>query len=216
MSEPRPEFKRTLVIAKRGELAWLGHLDLARAVERALRRGALPLRFTEGFHKRIKMRLPEPLPLGVGSEAERYVVSFAQPVTPAAVVAALAGQFPRGIVLRDVVDGSQPEPKDLAVELELESSDLPRLAEALHALAPLLPTIGGAWEIVAPAAASSAGSLAIVRLTPPAGSRVSVGRFLELLRQAVPGGLALGRVHRRVAWQPGAPSLPSCAPFAPA
>jgi hypothetical protein len=221
MNQARAEYPVTVVIAKEGELCWLGHLDFARAVERALRRSGLPLSFTEGFHKRPKMRLPEPLPLGVGSEGERFVVPLAEERGAEQVAAALAGKFPRGLRIVEVRVGSWPEPLDVAVELELEAEPAGSLAAALAALQSSLPAIGGTWRRVDATNAggespSVAASPVVVRLEPPRGGRVSAGRFLELLKQGAPSGCALTRIHRRVAlgvgpvaWQAEGSSLPS-------
>jgi hypothetical protein len=216
MNLPRVEFPVTLLVAKGGELCWLGHLDFARAVERALRRSGLPLRFTEGFHKRVKMRLPEPLPLGVGSDAERFVVPLAEERAPDVVAAALAPCLPKGLALEGVLAGSHPEPLDVPVDLDLEAGEVASLAAALAALPAQMPAIGGAWTLVqaasATAAGESSGALALVRLAPPAGGRVSTGRFLALLKEGAPSGFALSRVRRRVAWREPDPSLPSSPP----
>ncbi len=212
MNLPREEFPVTLLIAKEGELRWLGHLDFARSVERALRRAALPLRFTEGFHRRVKQRLPEPLPLGVGSDAERFVVPLAQERSAEEVSRALEPCLPRGLSLRAVLRGALPERKDAAIELELDAAVPGELEPALQALPATLPAIGGTWERLEPPGDAIFGR-AIVRLVPPAGSRVSIGRFLELLNRSGPQGFALARIHRRVAWRVEEASLPSSAPF---
>jgi hypothetical protein len=219
----RESFPVTLVVAKEGELVWLGHLDFARAIERALRRADLPLRFTEGFHPRVKMRLPEPLPLGVGSDAERFVVELAQPRAAADVGTALAAsRLPRGLTLRRALDGSRPERKDVALELELESpapSDLAAALAELTRVGSSPPAVGAAVELVQAVLPCDGGGRAVVRLTPPPGGRPSVGRLLELVRghrrAASPESseLPLSRIHRRVAWQSEDEPLPSPAPF---
>ncbi len=215
MTEALPDFSLTLTLAKRGEMAWLGHLDTARSLERALRRALLPLRFTVGFHKRIKVRLPEPLPLGVGSDAERYVVQFAAPVDPDALLAQLAGALPRGLAVLAVVAGSHPEPKDAPIALELEAEAAGELAAVLAALPDPLPTMNGRWSIARPVLPQpDGGATALLLLEAPPGGRVSVGRFLEALRAATPQGVALRRMQR-IAWQPAPASLPSPAPFPP-
>lgn len=216
MTAAKPEYPLTLIVVKGGELAWLGHLDVARALERALRRADLPVRFTEGFHKRIKMRLPEPLPLGVGSDGERYVLQLDAPVDPAVALAPLAGALPRGLEVVAVLPGSHPEKKDVPLLLEFEAESASELAEAFAALAQPLPVLGGEWRLVEPVSELPDGGRALVRLEAPPGARVSVGRFLEALRSARAGGLALRRVWRRVAWQVTDGSLPSPTPFLPA
>ncbi len=217
MTAARPDHPVTLIVRKGGELAWLGHLDLARAIERALRRAEFPLRFTEGFHRRIRMRLPEPLPLGVGSDAERYVVRFASPVAAEVVGGRLAGRLPVGLDVLAAWAGEHPEAKDAALRLACEAESAAALTAAVAALPQAIPGWNGGWRALGPVApGDDGGGVVTLELTAPAGMRVSVGRFLEALRQAHPGGLALRSVTRRVAWQSEDPSLRSPAPFLPA
>jgi len=49
---------------KRGRAKYISHLDLMRAMSRAVRRAALPLWYTEGFHPHPYLSFPLPLPLG--------------------------------------------------------------------------------------------------------------------------------------------------------
>jgi hypothetical protein len=216
MTAARPDHPVTLVVRKGGELAWLGHLDLARAIERALRRAEFPLRFSEGFHRRVRMRLPEPLPLGVGSDAERYVVRFAEPVAVETIVARMAGRLPAGLEVLTAIDGEHPEARDAPLVLECEAEAFAALERAVALLPEAIEGWCGRWRLVAPIVPrpDGAGS-GTIELLAPSGVRVSVGRFLEALRQAFPGGLSLRSVTRRVAWQSEALSLRSPAPFLP-
>jgi hypothetical protein len=106
-----------------------------------------------------------------------------------------------------VAGGSRPEPRDAPIELELAATS--GLAEALAALPHDAPAIGGVWSLLRPPGRDPGEPDALVRLEPPSGTRVSIGRFLELLKQAAPGGLELLRVRRRVAWREEPASLPS-------
>ena len=49
---------------KRGRAKYISHLDLMRAMSRAVRRAGLPLWYTEGFHPHPYLSFPLPLPLG--------------------------------------------------------------------------------------------------------------------------------------------------------
>jgi len=49
---------------KRGRAKYISHLDLMRAMTRAVRRAALPLWYTEGFNPHPYLAFPLPLPLG--------------------------------------------------------------------------------------------------------------------------------------------------------
>jgi len=49
---------------KRGRVKYISHLDLMRAMTRAVRRAALPIWYTEGFNPKPYLSFPLPLPLG--------------------------------------------------------------------------------------------------------------------------------------------------------
>lgn len=56
--------------SKTGNLRFIGHLDTQRLFERALRRSTLPIRYTQGFSKHIRLNLASALPLGFIGRAE--------------------------------------------------------------------------------------------------------------------------------------------------
>ena len=60
-----------MTYAKLGNLRFVGHLDLQRLFERALRRTNLPLRYTQGFNPHLRINLASALPLGFIGEAEQ-------------------------------------------------------------------------------------------------------------------------------------------------
>lgn len=83
--------------AKRGQARFLGHLELASAVHRALRRAGIPLRFTEGHHPLPKLDLGPGLPLGVESLAEFMDLESFGFVEAEDVLGGLRREFPPGI-----------------------------------------------------------------------------------------------------------------------
>jgi len=81
--------------AKSGSLALISHLDTLRLLERALRRSALPVSFTGGFHPLPRLQLALPLPLGVEGLGEWLDLEFVELVDPAAVRARLQVELPK-------------------------------------------------------------------------------------------------------------------------
>lgn len=67
--------------SKVGPTRFIGHLDLARTLERSLNRARLPMAYTMGFNKRMRLQLAAALPLGFTSECE-MVDLFLQEVIP--------------------------------------------------------------------------------------------------------------------------------------
>ncbi len=59
-----------LTFSKGGAARYISHLDLARALERALNRARIPVAYTQGFNRRPRMQMAAALPLGYTSEYE--------------------------------------------------------------------------------------------------------------------------------------------------
>jgi radical SAM family uncharacterized protein/radical SAM-linked protein len=59
---------------KQGEMALVGHLDLVRLFDRVVRRAALPVAYTGGFHPGPRIAIANALPLGATSNSE--IVDF--------------------------------------------------------------------------------------------------------------------------------------------
>jgi radical SAM family uncharacterized protein/radical SAM-linked protein len=60
-------------------LRYLSHLDIIRTLYRAIRRGEIPVAYSEGFHPHIKISFGQPLPVGYTSEAEYFDLQISQP-----------------------------------------------------------------------------------------------------------------------------------------
>jgi radical SAM family uncharacterized protein/radical SAM-linked protein len=60
-------------------MRFTSHLDLMRTWERALRRSALPLAFSQGHHPHLRMSFGPPLPLGYRSRAECFDLELTRP-----------------------------------------------------------------------------------------------------------------------------------------
>lgn len=59
-----------LTFSKDGPARYIGHLDLARTMERSLNRAGIPIAYTQGFNRRPRISFAAPLPLGFTSEYE--------------------------------------------------------------------------------------------------------------------------------------------------
>jgi len=83
---------------EKGEGArWLGHLDVLRVFERAIRRARLPVAFSEGFNPRIRIAFVSALGVGVTGSREPAFVQMAEPAEPGIVRDALNAVLPGGI-----------------------------------------------------------------------------------------------------------------------
>ncbi len=83
--------------SKGSRLRFISHLDLAKSIERALRRSGLPSEFTAGFHPKPKLSFGPALPLGASSTSEYLIASLREEVPPEAVLSKLNSSFPEGL-----------------------------------------------------------------------------------------------------------------------
>ncbi len=88
--------------AKRGRLRFIGHLDTARLIVRAVRAARLPARTTRGHSPHLEVSFGPPLALGHTGDSEFFDVRLTEPVAPDAMRAALQARLPEGIEVRAV------------------------------------------------------------------------------------------------------------------
>ena len=96
--------KLRLRYAKRGPLRFASHRDLARALERALRRARVPMAFSAGFSPHPKISYVGAAPTGAASEAEYVEIGLAERRDPEEVRAALDTSLPPGIDVLECVE----------------------------------------------------------------------------------------------------------------
>ena len=67
-------FRLRVVFRKAGRLALLSHLEVARALERAVRRADLPYAVSQGFSPHMRIAFGAALPVGVGADAADFAI----------------------------------------------------------------------------------------------------------------------------------------------
>jgi radical SAM-linked protein len=123
--------------AKRGRLRFASHRDLARALERALRRAQVPMAFSAGFTPHPKISYVGAAPTGAASEAEYLEIGLAERRDPEQVRAALDASLPEDIAVLECVEaregaGSLADRIDAATwRIELPDLDPTDLEQAL-------------------------------------------------------------------------------------
>lgn len=122
--------------AKRGRLRFTSHRDVARSVERALRRAQVPMAYTSGFSAHPRISWLGAAPTGVASEAEYVEIALATVCDPDAVRLALDGSLAPGL---DVIECVVSAGGSMAERVEVS-----------------------AWRIVLPGVAREAGEKALV------------------------------------------------------
>ncbi|MFA5786676.1 MAG: TIGR03936 family radical SAM-associated protein [Actinomycetota bacterium] len=100
-----------LRLAKRGRARYLSHHDLARTLERSLRRARVPLALTQGFHPHPRISFGGALALGCESEAEYLEIVLSEPMEPGQLVADLNATFPEGLEILEAAEVPGESPK---------------------------------------------------------------------------------------------------------
>ena len=93
--------------AKRGRLRFASHRDLARTLERALRRAAVPMAFSAGFTPHPKISYVGAAPTGAASEAEYLELGLAERRDPEALRAALDAATPPDLAVLECVEAAE-------------------------------------------------------------------------------------------------------------
>lgn len=92
--------------AKRGRLRFSSTRDFQRALERALRRAAVPMAFSSGFHPHPRISYANAAPTGTASEAEYVEIALVQRVDLEALRVALDEALPDGLDVVAVAEAS--------------------------------------------------------------------------------------------------------------
>ncbi len=94
------KIQRLRITFSRGdETKYISHLDVMRFWERALRRAAIPVAYSEGFSPHAQISLAAPLAVGTTSEAELMDVFLAELMQPKQFITQLSAQIPPGIAI---------------------------------------------------------------------------------------------------------------------
>lgn len=109
MTGERPQRLR-VTYRKAGALQYVGHLDLMRTWERALRRARLPLAYTQGFSPHARLALGAPLAVGFEGERELLDAWMSPHIAPLQVVEQLRGELPDGLSVVAVEEVPHEEP----------------------------------------------------------------------------------------------------------
>jgi radical SAM-linked protein len=93
--------------AKRGRLRFASHRDLARTLERALRRAQVPMAFSAGFSPHPKISYLGAAPTGAASEAEYLEIGVSVRCDPEAVRVALDDSLPAELAIVECVEAGE-------------------------------------------------------------------------------------------------------------
>lgn len=130
-----------LTFRKEGPTRFIGHLDLARTLERSLNRARIPMSYSQGFNPRPRMQMATALPLGYTSACELADIWLQEAMDPDTARQQMMVRMAPGIHVWQVTEAPLKEPAlqtqtaDSTYEVTLlDPTDLDRLQRRIAAL----------------------------------------------------------------------------------
>jgi len=196
--------------SKNEPIRFVGHLDLMRVVERAMRRSGFPIEYSQGFNPRPRMAFASALTLGATSAWELCQLDLAEDLDEervAQAIDALREQLPSGITILEVspipLEKRNPyiQVQAAAYELTLSGEEAARRMNEFLQTGPGLPQ---ALEY----ALEERSDEVLLKIKLPVGERggVRIRDLIAELEEAVPG-LRVTRLHRARLWCELEPAL---------
>lgn len=117
-----------LRFSKRGNLCFIGHRDLLRAMERLLRRAELPVAKSEGFHPKPRVSYLSALPLGFSSTDESMELILEEDMPAEELLTRLNASSVPGLEFLRVVplDSTTPKQRALSFSYQMQIPDAMR------------------------------------------------------------------------------------------
>lgn len=115
-------------------LKYIGHLDMARAWQRILRRAEVPLAYSEGFNPQPRLSFAAALPVGCTSDHEELEMLLSPPCALADVQANLNRALPPGMQVTGIAEMPLNAP---ALQMQLQATEYEMTVTQADAIAPL-------------------------------------------------------------------------------
>ena len=88
---------------REARVKYISHLDLVRAMQRTMRRGKIPIAFSQGFNPHPKLAFASALPVGVTSSSEFMDIILSQSMEISELIRRFNVALPKGISVKDAV-----------------------------------------------------------------------------------------------------------------
>ena len=95
--------KARIKFAKYGVIRFIGHLDLMRYFQKAVRRAGIDIAYSEGYNPHQIMSFASPLGLGITSDGEYLDIALNSDIDKDDIVNALNAQMVDGVKILDFV-----------------------------------------------------------------------------------------------------------------
>ncbi len=120
VTESLPVERIRLRYSKTGLSRFTSHLDMVRMWTRAMRRSGLPVYYSSGFARRMKLVFSQPIPLGMGSDSEYLDFQLMESVNLDLILKSLSQVLPAGfrIIAMKKISGKYRSPGSLTAAAE--------------------------------------------------------------------------------------------------
>lgn len=96
-------YKYMVSYSRRGNISYLGHLEILQLIFRAIRRAKIKPHFSKGFNPSPKISFGGALPVGMESRAEFFIIDLPQPLENNGQTAALLSEcLPQGLTITGI------------------------------------------------------------------------------------------------------------------
>ena len=128
--------KKRLFFNKYEDMKYISHLDLLRFMERILRKGGIPVKYSQGFHPRPKISLGNPISLGTEAFNEAMDIELREDMTNEELFKRLNNKCVIGFEFTKVIDidgkvSIVEEYKDMRYEIQGPGSSLEKIENLL-------------------------------------------------------------------------------------
>ncbi len=96
-TKPKEHYIYRVKFTKGEEVKFIGHLDIMRLFQRAIKRAKLPVAYSQGFNPHQLLSFASPLTLGTTSEGEYGDIEMAEKIEPYIVMQELNKTLPCGV-----------------------------------------------------------------------------------------------------------------------
>jgi radical SAM-linked protein len=97
------KMRYSIKFSKESEIKFISHLDLAKTIQRIVKRSELPIQYSQGFNPHMAISIGQPLSVGMYSEGEYMDMDFTERLDEEFIKTKLNSNVPRGIKIHEVV-----------------------------------------------------------------------------------------------------------------
>ena len=135
----------SIKFSKESNIKFVSHLDLAKTIQRIVKRSGLPIKYSKGFNPHMAISIGQPLSVGMYSIGEYLDIEFTEKLEEEFIKDTLNANLPSGIKIHEVVfveerENTKNPPQSMALveeaeyEIRIKYSDNKTLSEELKEL----------------------------------------------------------------------------------